>query len=247
MTEGKQLTVAELLARAGKEPSDAGHSRPRRRRSLEDGGVSVAELTGSMKRVDARPVESKHSSVPIDAPAAPAEPAAPAAAHQEPTEPVESLFTPHVAAVTAEPARDVDNDKTDVLRRVDAPLREPARTGRVEEGALDEFGELRSEDERRDEGGVEKRELVEEDTAAINPILLVLLVFAGLVLGVLGFMAFQWVWANLSTIIAALLALATVAAVIGGVRALKTGRDGLTTALAAVAAAVMAFGPALLV
>ena len=67
MSEDQQLTVAELLARAQKDNPEAGKRR-RRRRSLEEGGVSVAELTGSLKRVDARPPEPKHSSVPIDPP-----------------------------------------------------------------------------------------------------------------------------------------------------------------------------------
>ena len=78
MSEQKQLTVAEILARAQKENPELG-TRRRRRRSLEDGGVSVAELTGSIKKVEAKPAESRHSSVPIDAPAGkPAAPAAPA-------------------------------------------------------------------------------------------------------------------------------------------------------------------------
>lgn len=83
MSDDKQLTVAELLARAGKEESDAdgtsggrarsgkeGSEKPRRRRrrSMEDGGgVSVAELTGSFPKVTAKPKESKHGS-PIDEP-----------------------------------------------------------------------------------------------------------------------------------------------------------------------------------
>lgn len=83
MSDDKQLTVAELLARAGKEDSDAdgtsggrarsgkeGSEKPRRRRrrSMEDGGgVSVAELTGSFPKVKAKPKESKHGS-PIDEP-----------------------------------------------------------------------------------------------------------------------------------------------------------------------------------
>ncbi|MDK8499394.1 hypothetical protein QP933_00340 [Corynebacterium pseudodiphtheriticum] len=85
MSDDKQLTVAELLARAGTENSDGqgkadaqggsgarksgGDSekpRRRRRRSMEDGGgVSVAELTGSFPKVTAKPKESKHGS-PID-------------------------------------------------------------------------------------------------------------------------------------------------------------------------------------
>lgn len=117
MSEDKQLTVAELLARAGSDNRDGGASRPRRRRSLEDGGVSVAELTGSLKKVEAQPVESKHSSVPIDAPAeepAPEKPAPeaekdqaaekPDPAQSEPAQPAEAqpVETRTVEARTAE-------------------------------------------------------------------------------------------------------------------------------------------------
>ena len=41
----KQLTVAELMARAQEENPES-QPRRRRRRSLDEGGVSVAELTG---------------------------------------------------------------------------------------------------------------------------------------------------------------------------------------------------------
>ncbi|WP_018119218.1 hypothetical protein [Corynebacterium mastitidis] len=67
--EEKQLTVAELLERAQANRGSAQRaSGRRRRRSLEDGGISVAELTGSLSRVKEKPAESKHSSVPIDTP-----------------------------------------------------------------------------------------------------------------------------------------------------------------------------------
>ncbi|MEJ4100579.1 hypothetical protein V5S96_09465 [Corynebacterium mastitidis] len=67
--EEKQLTVAELLERAQANRGSAQRaSGRRRRRSLEDGGISVAELTGSLSRVKDKPAESKHSSVPIDTP-----------------------------------------------------------------------------------------------------------------------------------------------------------------------------------
>lgn len=49
----EKLTVAELLARNGRKEESAEASRPRRRRSLEDGGMSVAELTGSFPAIDA--------------------------------------------------------------------------------------------------------------------------------------------------------------------------------------------------
>ncbi|WP_295642156.1 hypothetical protein [uncultured Corynebacterium sp.] len=44
----EKLTVAELLARSGRTPKDAADRPRRRRRSLEQGGVSVAELTGNI-------------------------------------------------------------------------------------------------------------------------------------------------------------------------------------------------------
>ncbi|APT91821.1 hypothetical protein CPHO_01620 [Corynebacterium phocae] len=69
MAEEKQLTVAELLARNNKERTSAGgdeRPRRRRRRSLEDGGISVAELTGSLPKVDKKPAQAKHSNVDID-------------------------------------------------------------------------------------------------------------------------------------------------------------------------------------
>lgn len=63
MADEKQLTVAELLERNKK--AGGSERKPRRRRSLEDGGISVAELTGSFKAVPAAPAQSKHAT-PID-------------------------------------------------------------------------------------------------------------------------------------------------------------------------------------
>ncbi|MEZ2189761.1 hypothetical protein [Corynebacterium sp. CCM 9204] len=64
----KKLTVAELMARAAAEEGQGEGSVPRRRRrrSLDEGGVSVAELTGSIRAVESKPAESRHSSVPLD-------------------------------------------------------------------------------------------------------------------------------------------------------------------------------------
>lgn len=44
----EKLTVAELMARNAKDGGHTRADRPRRRRNLEDGGVSVSELTGSI-------------------------------------------------------------------------------------------------------------------------------------------------------------------------------------------------------
>ena len=255
MSEDKQLTVAELLARAQKTNPDVG-KRPRRRRSLEEGGVSVAELTGSFKAVDARPAEAKHSSVPLDAPAEPT-PAKPAAEKAEPAAEkpaakpaAEKPVDPPAPAPAAQKASPSEDETTQI--RVVEDTKEPAQRTRTEsaekpaeEDALDLF-----DDEHAEDVDVEKAEAAEvaeiDDDGAVNPIMLVLFVFIGVVLGVLGFMLFSWIWANLATALAAILGAAAVAGVVFGVRAMHTGRDGLTMTLAGVAALVMAFGPALL-
>lgn len=107
MADEKQLTVAELLARNAKERAGAeseGGSRRRRRRSLEDGGVSVAELTGNLKKVTTTPAQSKHSSVSIDETA----PVIPAPSQEEDSKDTktESAFQPSV-------------EDTHIIKRVD--------------------------------------------------------------------------------------------------------------------------------
>ncbi len=87
---------------------------------------------------------------------------------------------------------------------------------------------------------------IEVEDASINPILMVLLVGLGVLLGVLGFLAFKWLWAHVIPVVAVLLGIVAVVGVVFGVRAMRTGRDGLNMALAGIAAAVMAFGPALI-
>ena len=76
--------------------------------------------------------------------------------------------------------------------------------------------------------------------------MLVLLVFAGLILGVLVFLGFQYLWATMNAIVVAVLAVVATGIIVLLVRAMKTGRDGLTLTLAGVAGAVMTFGPALI-
>lgn len=123
----EQLTVAELLARAGNSSAPAGRSR--RHRSLEEGGVSVAELTGSLKRVKEKPEESRHSSVPIDAAepdedATAAQPAQDAQTHSSSsrfTAPAKA--TPAAAEAAGPEAHPQDNqahdtDSTAVMRAV---------------------------------------------------------------------------------------------------------------------------------
>lgn len=324
----KQLTVAELMARAQQENPDA-QPRRRRRRSLDEGGVSVAELTGSLKAVDARPAEVKHSSVPIDAePTAPTEPAepskpvrpaeptqqeksgqkpaapaaqketaapvqkvtkiertpqpekpAPKPAAKEKPEPVkeqpaparpeprpqdETLTRSSFKAVAPQPSK---TEQTGPISRVvsfgDRPaadLKEPSGKLIGERPDVDKpaFREPDAEVETTQESPVVRDEHLPEQPVyrtedvdqvevdnSVNPIMLVLLVFAGLVVGVLMFLGFQYLWASLNPILAGVLALAVTGGVVMLVRAMKTGRDALTMTLAALAGAAMTFGPAL--
>lgn len=325
----KQLTVAELLARAEKE-NPSGARRPRRRRSLEDGGVSVAELTDSFKKVDAKPAEVKHSSVPIDAPSdtpkktptqAPKPEPKPAAPKPEPKtepkpvskvapKPVQKAETkvapkladkpaqaesvklrpaakpaeqapkpaekPATAPVSKPVSKPVDkpapapaastttkvqpaSDDTTVLRKVEAEPEDEAKPEAKAEPVVkqklaqsDDTGEIRTVDAPEPQQLREEPRDVEYDTdyeveeASVNPILLVLLVFFGVLLGVLGFLAFKWLWANTMAVVAVLVGVAAVAAVVAAVGAMAGGRDKVTMVIAGLAAAVVAFGPALL-
>ena len=327
----KQLTVAELLARAEKE-NPSGARRPRRRRSLEDGGVSVAELTDSFKKVEAKPAEVKHSSVPIDAPsdtpkktptqapkpeptpaaqkpasktepkpvskvapkpvskpepkvapkpadkpaqaesvklrpaAKPAE-QAPKPAEKPATAPVSKPVSKPVEKPAPAPAASTTtkvqpaSDDTTVLRKVEAEPEDEAKPeGKAEPvvkqelAQSDDTGEIRTVDApepqaREDSLDAPEAEYdtdYEVEEASVNPILLVLLVFFGVLLGVLGFLAFKWLWANTMAIVAVLVGVAAVAAVVAAVGAMAGSRDKVTMIIAGLAAAVVAFGPALL-
>ena len=321
----KQLTVAELLARAEKE-NPSGARRPRRRRSLEDGGVSVAELTDSFKKVEAKPAEVKHSSVPIDAPSdtpkktptqAPKPEPTPAAPKPEPKtepkpvskvapKPVQKAETkvapkpadkpaqaesvklrpaakpaeqapkpvekPAAAPVSKPVSKPVEkpapapaastttkvqpaSDDTTVLRKIEGETEGKAEPVVKQELAQsDDTGEIRTVDApepqaREDSLDAPEAEYdtdYEVEEASVNPILLVLLVFFGVLLGVLGFLAFKWLWANTMAIVAGLVGVAAVAAVVAAVGAMAGGRDKVTMIIAGLAAAVVAFGPALL-
>ena len=291
----KQLTVAELLARAEKE-NPSGSRRPRRRRSLEDGGVSVAELTDSFKKVDAKPAEVKHSSVPIDAPSdtpkktptqapkpepkpapAPAEPKPAPKPADKPAQAESVKLRPAAKPAekpAAKPAAQVPKpapagssvtkiqpatDDTTVLRKVEGTAEGKAEgtaepVDKQKFSQPDDTGEIRTVDtpEPQQRADVEPLDAPEYDSdyeveeAAVNPILLVLLVFFGVLLGVLGFLTFKWLWANTMAIVAVLVGVGVVAAVVAAVGAMASGRDKVTMIIAGLAAAVVAFGPALL-
>lgn len=142
MADDKQLTVAELLARNKAERDAKASSRDeaprrRRRRSLDEGGISVAELTGNLPKVDANPAQSKHSSVGIDEPApvipapkkqpAPARDQAPAGSDPEIKDQAKQAKAESKAAARPSSKEGAKpgvikphNDETTVIKRVEA-------------------------------------------------------------------------------------------------------------------------------
>lgn len=235
----KKLTVAELLARAGRDnQGDKGEEAPRRRRrNLEEGGISVAELTGSIPAVKEKPVESKHSSVPIDGP-----------------EPESEAVEPEPEAEEA--PQTPGTDQTVVLDKVAtelpaAPAPAPENTGELTAVGEDTDADagadaIADEDDEDDEagvaGGVDKQQLDEGDekTSVTGVILMTAI---GVVLGVVVFKGFEMLWENFSRPIVAGLAILVTLGMVGVVKALRTANDGLSMFLATLVGLVMTFGP----
>ncbi|MEJ5997684.1 hypothetical protein [Corynebacterium sp. H130] len=279
----KQLTVAELMARAAAEGrSDA--PRRRRRRSLEDGGISVAELTGSLPKVQAKPEEPRHTSEPIDAPKA--EPAKPEPVKEEPAkpepvkpEPVKSepkqsvppvsviqdndpirLTTdsfpaqkaPEKPAVEEKPA--VKETPAPAVAFKEAPEERTAQIPPVKEAAqpisqdAEDTGVIPAVVE--EPSAVEKPVAVEdedEDDERVSIVSVLLMVVAGLAIGAAIFLGFKELWANVNPMLTGALAGVMTLGIVGVVHALRTERDGLSMALAAVTGLAVTFGPLLIV
>ena len=165
MADEKQLTVAELLARNAKEhagaESEGGSRRRRRRRSLEDGGVSVAELTGNLEKVTATPAQSKHSSVSIDETA----PVIPAPKQEEDSKKAEAPKSDKVKDAKTESAFQPSTEDTHVIKRVEeksAPQQSAAAGAGVAAAAAGTGAAAKSD---AAESGVAKGDAEKEDKA----------------------------------------------------------------------------------
>ncbi|HAT1244041.1 hypothetical protein ACL1FZ_11725 [Corynebacterium striatum] len=170
MADEKQLTVAELLARNAKEhagaESEGGSRRRRRRRSLEDGGVSVAELTGNLEKVTATPAQSKHSSVSIDETA----PVIPAPKQEEDSKKAEAPESDKVKDAKTESAFQPSTEDTHVIKRVDeksAPKQSAAAGAGVAAAAAGAGATAKSDAAESGvaKGGVAKGDAEKEDKA----------------------------------------------------------------------------------
>ena len=355
MADKNQLTVAELLARnkkarGEKDGKDEKRSR-RHRRSLDEGGISVAELTGNLKKVKASPAEAKHTSVSIDegapvirAPKAAdatdadsakksadkpasqptattaAQPAAPKAASKaapktaakaEPKAAPKSAEKPAAKAAakpaqTAQPAASAPSaaqptakkkqpsaDDTAVIQRVDKAKTDDAKSAATKPAAEKPTADKATaakpaaEKPKADKGakaagagaaaagagaaaaavpaskkaGVAKdaeetgnlpkveddKEWIEEEHEKLNPVSILLMIVAGILLAIVIFKGFEILWDSFPRLVVAILALCVTAIMVGVTHALRTARDGFSMFLAGFTGLILTFGPLLLV
>lgn len=336
MADKKKLTVAELLARDKKARGEKGgkdDKRSRRhRRSLDEGGISVAELTGNLKKVEASPAEAKHTSVSIDedapvirAPKAAeatdadsakkstdkpasqsaattaAQPAAPKAAPKtaakaEPKAAPKSADKPAAKAAakpaqTAKPAaapaaqeaakkNQPSADDTAVIQRVGKAKADDAKPAAAKAAAAKPAAEKPAADKtsadkasaakpvaekpKADKGakaGVAKdaeetgnlpkveddEEWIEEEHEKLNPVSILLMIVAGILLAIVIFKGFEILWDSFPRLVVAILALCVTAIMVGVTHALRTARDGFSMFLAGFTGLILTFGPLLLV
>lgn len=360
MADKKKLTVAELLARDKKARGEKGgkdDKRSRRhRRSLDEGGISVAELTGNLKKVEASPAEAKHTSVSIDedapvirAPKAAeatdadsakkstdkpasqsaattaAQPAAPKAAPKtaakaEPKAAPKSADKPAAKAAakpaqTAKPAaaaaaqeaakkNQPSADDTAVIQRVGKAKADDAKPAAAKAAAAKPAAEKPAADktsadkasaakpvaekpkadkdakaagagaaaagagaaaaaavpaskkagvakDAEETGNLPKveddEEWIEEEHEKLNPVSILLMIVAGILLAIVIFKGFEILWDSFPRLVVAILALCVTAIMVGVTHALRTARDGFSMFLAGFTGLILTFGPLLLV
>lgn len=384
MADKNKLTVAELLARDKKARGEKGgkdEKRSRRhRRSLDEGGISVAELTGNLKKVKASPAEAKHTSVSIDegapvirapkaadatdadsakkssdkpvsqpaattaaqpaaskaaskaapktaakaepkaapksadkpaakAAAKPAQTAQPAASAPSAAQPTEKKPAAAGAAQEAAKKNQPSADDTAVIQRVDkakadaskpaaskpAAAKAAAAKPAAEKPTADKAGADKvsgakpvAEKPKADKGakaagagaaaagagaaaaaavpaskkaGVAKdaeetgnlpkveddKEWIEEEHEKLNPVSILLMIVAGILLAIVIFKGFEILWDSFPRLVVAILALCVTAIMVGVTHALRTARDGFSMFLAGFTGLVLTFGPLLLV
>ena len=360
MADKKKLTVAELLARDKKARGEKGGKNDKRsrrhRRSLDEGGISVAELTGNLKKVEASPAEAKHTSVSIDEdapvirapkaaeatdadsakkstdkpasqsaattaaqPAAPkaapntAAKAAPKAAPKSADKPAAKAAAkpaqtakPAAAAAAQEAAKknQPSADDTAVIQRVGKEKADDAKPAAAKATAAKPAAEKPAADktsadkasaakpvaekpkadkdakaagagaatagagaaaaasvpaskkagvakDAEETGNLPKveddEEWIEGEHEKLNPVSILLMIVAGILLAIVIFKGFEILWDSFPRLVVAILALCVTAIMVGVTHALRTARDGFSMFLAGFTGLTLTFGPLLLV
>ncbi|AKK10262.1 hypothetical protein [Corynebacterium uterequi] len=262
MADNNQLTVAEILARAKQaNPDDAPTSRRRRRRSVDNGGVSVAELTGELAAVKSDPAQARHSNVPLDSQAqeaaddaAPAEPVAPAApvaapdaARQSPSNDETTIIEkvrPGARVGGSTPVSAQPVEETTLLPKVDDPAPAPAPV--APEQVPNQAAEKAAEDSLPLANFSDhERVLDEEESYSAGAVLGLILLCV--VLGALVFLGFHQLWGRFPVWACAAAGVVVTLVMIIGVKVMRAGRAGAAMALAGLAGLAITFGPAVLI
>ena len=310
MADKNKLTVAELLARDKKARGEKGgkdDKRSRRhRRSLDEGGISVAELTGNLKKVEASPAEAKHTSVSIDedAPVIRAPKAAEATDADSAKKSTDKPASQSAAKAAAKPAQTAkpaaaaaaqeaakknqpSADDTAVIQRVGKEKADDAKPA-AEKPAADKTSADKATAAKADKdakaagagaatagagaaaaasvpaskkAGVAKdaeetgnlpkveddEEWIEGEHEKLNPVSILLMIVAGILLAIVIFKGFEILWDSFPRLVVAILALCVTAIMVGVTHALRTARDGFSMFLAGFTGLILTFGPLLLV
>lgn len=327
MADKKKLTVAELLARDKKARGEKGgkdDKRSRRhRRSLDEGGISVAELTGNLKKVEASPAEAKHTSVSIDedAPVIRAPKAADATDADSAKKSTDKPASQSAAKAAAKPAQTAkpaaaaaaqeaakknqpSADDTAVIQRVGKEKADDAKPAAAKATAAKPAAEKPAADktsadkasaakpvaekpkadkdakaagagaatagagaaaaasvpaskkagvakDAEETGNLPKveddEEWIEEEHEKLNPVSILLMIVAGILLAIVIFKGFEILWDSFPRLVVAILALCVTAIMVGVTHALRTARDGFSMFLAGFTGLILTFGPLLLV
>ena len=327
MADKKKLTVAELLARDKKARGEKGgkdEKRSRRhRRSLDEGGISVAELTGNLKKVKASPAEAKHTSVSIDedAPVIRAPKAAEATDADSAKKSTDKPASQSAAKAAAKPAQTAkpaaaaaaqeaakknqpSADDTAVIQRVGKEKADDAKPAAAKATAAKPAAEKPAADktsadkasaakpvaekpkadkdakaagagaatagagaaaaasvpaskkagvakDAEETGNLPKveddEEWIEDEHEKLNPVSILLMIVAGILLAIVIFKGFEILWDSFPRLVVAILALCVTAIMVGVTHALRTARDGFSMFLAGFTGLILTFGPLLLV
>ena len=90
-------------------------------------------------------------------------------------------------------------------------------------------------------------EWIEEEHEKLNPVSILLMIVAGILLAIVIFKGFEILWDNFPRLVVAVLALCVTAIMVGVTHALRTARDGFSMFLAGFTGLILTFGPLLLV
>ena len=150
----------------------------------------------------------------------------------------------------AEAEADVDDDASADVRAADSatfravPAQEDVESDSEFDEEDDAFDPDFNDEETYEEDAFnEDDELDESDNQKVSVLSVVLMVIIAIAVGVGLFKGFEMLWANMSMIVTALLAVAATGAIVGIVHALRTERDGLSMVLAGAAGLAVTFGP----